>query len=314
MDNRIRRNESCIIGSPNCDYVFSSSRSCFIAYGFKRSTLEMEILSEILRQKGIEPIEAGGIKAPGQNAFCVKICSKIITSQFCIVLINNDTGRGQEIPNANVNMEYGLMLGFNKYIIPFQIASQTLPFNVAALDTIKYTDQDFKDKACKIIDVAIEKTKQETFQPINIDQILETFLLMKKSLIARIESEGDKNLFDLGRPLGFNMLTDFSGMNYIYLGNFTPFRTEVILWRIRKLNEIIKERSGSIDHRVASGIVNPSLALVAKSFFDNLQIWIIVTSAEDKRTIIKSIREAPIKFKIDVYSIDDIHTELLNQT
>jgi len=62
---------------------------------------------------------------------------KIITAQFCIVLINNDEMEGREIPNANVNMEYGLMLGFNKYVLPFQRASQRLPFNVAGLDTIK---------------------------------------------------------------------------------------------------------------------------------------------------------------------------------
>jgi hypothetical protein len=41
--------------------------------------------------------------------------------------------KGAEIPNANVTMKYGLMLGFNKYVIPFQRASQQLPFNVSGL-------------------------------------------------------------------------------------------------------------------------------------------------------------------------------------
>ena len=86
----------------------------------------MDLLKKLLEERGIQPIEAGGSLAPAQSAFCAKICSKIITSQFCIALLNNDEKDGIEIPNANVNMEYGIMLGFNKYVIPFQKDSQKL--------------------------------------------------------------------------------------------------------------------------------------------------------------------------------------------
>ena len=117
MDNRIRRNEVCIIGLPRCDFVFSSTRTCFIAYGFQNSLLEVSVLRRLLEERGIHAEEADSSIAPAQNVFCAKICSKIITAQFCIVLINNDEMEGREIPNANVNMEYGLMLGFNKYVL-----------------------------------------------------------------------------------------------------------------------------------------------------------------------------------------------------
>ena len=98
MDKTIRKNEICIIGLPRCDFVFSSTRNCFIAYGFKESALEMKILRNLLKEKGIEPIEAGGALAPAQSAFCAKICSKIITSQFCIVLLNNKKMMGAKYP------------------------------------------------------------------------------------------------------------------------------------------------------------------------------------------------------------------------
>jgi hypothetical protein len=88
LDNRLRKNEICIISLPSCGYVFSSSPSCFIGYGFNRSTLEMEILRTLLSERRIEAYEAGGNLAPGQQVFCQKICSKIIQSQFCIVLVN----------------------------------------------------------------------------------------------------------------------------------------------------------------------------------------------------------------------------------
>jgi hypothetical protein len=131
LDNRVRKNEICVVGLPGCGYVFSSSPSCFIAYGFNRSALEMEILRALLKERRIETYEAGGELAPAQQVFCQKICSKIVQSQFCIVLLNNETVDGVQTTNANVYMEYGLMLGFNKCIVPFQHEDYHLPFNVS---------------------------------------------------------------------------------------------------------------------------------------------------------------------------------------
>jgi hypothetical protein len=260
MDKSIRKNEICIIGQPRCDFVFSSTRNCFIAYGFRESTLEMNVLRHLLTQRGIEPIEAGGELTPAQSAFCAKICSKIITSQFCIVLLNNENDEGREIPNANVNMEYGLMLGFNKYIIPFQRSSQVLPFNVAGLDTIKYSDTDFERRASTAIDQAINLTEQDSSQIITPDQIIQLFLLSKRTLISPLDNEGDKAIFQMGAPLGFNLLNDFSGFIYIFFGNFTTYRAEVIFWRLCMLKEILDKRRESFPFRVQLGVITEQQA------------------------------------------------------
>ncbi|MBV8274810.1 MAG: hypothetical protein JO170_06055, partial [Verrucomicrobia bacterium] len=95
----------------------------------------MEVIKGVLLERRIEAYEAAGITAPGQQVFCQKICSKIIQSQFCVVFLNNENIDGVETTNANVYQEYGLMLGFNKFIIPFQHEDHDLPFNVAGLDT-----------------------------------------------------------------------------------------------------------------------------------------------------------------------------------
>jgi len=227
MDISIRKNEHCIIGLPRCDFVFSSTRTCFIAYGFKTSPMEVTILRNLLKARGIQCEEAGGQLAPGQNAFCQKICSKIITSQFCIVLLNHDETEGQLIPNANVNMEYGLMLGFNKYLIPFQREKHSLPFNVAALDTVKYSDENFERKAASAIDLAIEKTTQDTASSPVPDQIINIFLLSKKLIFANVEDPGEKNIFLLGSPFGFLLLNDFSGMVYHFWSGLGCFHNAV---------------------------------------------------------------------------------------
>jgi hypothetical protein len=183
LDNRLRKNEICIISLPSCGYVFSSSPSCFIGYGFNRSTLEMEILRTLLSERRIEAYEAGGNLAPGQQVFCQKICSKIIQSQFCIVLVNNETVNGVERPNANVYTEYGLMLGFNKYIIPFQHEAYQLPFNVVGLDTIKYSDATFRTKAIAAIDQAILTTTRTEATP-EVSPDVGSYLLLKGALVC----------------------------------------------------------------------------------------------------------------------------------
>ncbi len=308
MDKSIRRNEICVIGLPRCDFVFSSTRTCFIAYGFQESSLEMTILRRVIEERGIQPVEASGALAPAQNAFCAKICSKIITAQFCAVLLNNEESEGREVPNANVNMEYGLILGFNKYVIPFQRASQKLPFNVAGLDTIKYTDRDFERLAVEGVEQAIRETQQDTPPPFSPDQILQVFLLTKKALVAPINTEGDRNFFQIGAPLGFNLLNDFSGLNLMYFGNFTALRPEVILWRVKLLIEILDDRMATLDTRVRAGIGTEAQAILLKEVLSRLRIWVVVTTNEDKLNVAQGLNAS--SYRVEVFSVADVESEL----
>ncbi len=157
-------NESCIIGLPTCGYAFSSSRMCFIAApSGDEFRLEIDLLQNLLAAKDYEAYVAVQKVDPAKLAFCTKICSKIITSQFCIVLLNSSTHRDHKevrIPNPNVHLEYGLMLAFKKHIIPFQREGDGLAFNIRPLDTIMYTNATFKDKADSAIDSAILASEQ----------------------------------------------------------------------------------------------------------------------------------------------------------
>ena len=310
MDNTIRKNEHCVIGLPRCDYVFSSTRSCFIAYGYEDSPLEMNILGDILRNRGIEPVEAGGFLSPGQNSFCAKICSKIITSQFCVVLLNNEESGSLEVPNANVNMEYGLMLGFNKYVVPFQRKNQKLPFNVVGLDTVKYTNSDFKRLAEDAIDHAIKTTNQPSAKELHIDEVLNTFLLSKEAAISDVSDHGERIIFQLGSQLGFNLLNDFSGLKYIYLGNFTNLRVETILWRIKLLQKILEQRVGSLPRRVELGLVTMEQLAPVKDFLRNIEIWIVVNTDDEKRKVTTHIEDRSMKHSITMFSLDEVRREV----
>jgi hypothetical protein len=227
--------------------------------------------------------------------------------------LNNDTKGRQEIPNANVNMEYGLMLGFNKYILPFQKESQNLPFNISGLETTKYNNEDFEEKASKAIELAIKQTQQEAPKQVGFDQNLETFLLSKKAIMTTIQNEGDRNLYDLGRPLGFNLFNNFSGFTYIFLGFFPMLRTEIILWRVRMLNQIHEERIASFPNRIALKMITGELAPKVKEFLEKMQVWLIVTSEGDKKIITQALKKKPIKLKTEVFSLDKINSALTKE-
>jgi hypothetical protein len=270
----------------------------------------MNILQSLLNGRGIEPVEAAGALAPGQNVFCAKICSKIIVSQFCAILANNDVRNGVETPNANVLFEYGLMVGFNKYVIPFQREIQTLPFNVAGLDTIKYSNQSFKQKASEAIDAAITATTQQITASLTPDQVLEAWVLSKRMLVVSITAEGDRALFELGRPLGFNLLVTFDGMRYAYLGNFTLLRPETVLWRVRTLEEIIRERLGSLPHRVELGIAKPEPQELLGKVLRELQILLLVTSDGEREAVKQAIAVKPVTLPVHVFSLNDVSSTL----
>lgn len=312
MDTRIRRNERCVINLPSCDYVFSSTRSCFIGFGFEESTLEMEIIKDVLRARSIEPIEASGALAPAQSAFCAKICSKIITSQFCIILLNNRVDNGRQVPNANVYMEYGLMLGFNKYIVPFQRQTHELPFNVAPLDTVKYSEASFKTKAEEAISQAIEATTQSTdvLDPqLAMDQVLGAFVLAKKAMLAPIKSENLQDMYNFGAPLGFNLLNDFSGKRFMYFGNFVTLRSETVLWRLHTLAEILD--ASSIAVQLPSPIMGrTTMRLGVDNVFPELEVWVVVASEEVKTEVGQALRNSGFQYKTQLYSAGDVRSEL----
>jgi hypothetical protein len=288
MDNRVRKNEICIVNLPSCDYVFSASPSCFIGYGFNRSKLEVDILKDLLKDRRIEAHEAGGTLAPAQHVFCQKICSKIIQSQFCIVLLNNENVGKIKKANANVHMEYGLMLGFNKYILPFQHEDYSLEFNVAGLDTIKYNNNSFKPMAADAIDQAILQTTQKSPSATLIGPDVGAYLLLHGAIIAPLDNPIDKTLYQIGSLCGFNNLClDFTGNRYIYFGNFPKLQPSVIVWRTKKLLEILEQRFVGLEFRVKRGVLTQQQMDLLVEVYRTMEIWILANNAEDREAVLK---------------------------
>jgi hypothetical protein len=309
MDLTIRKNDHCIVGLPACGNVFNSSKSCFIGYGFDESNLEREILSTLLRERNIEPIDAGTILKPAQNAFCIKICSKILSSQFCIILANNDVKDGQEKPNANVNMEYGLMLGFNKYVIPFQRSQQMLPFNVAPLDTVKYTTQTFRQLAEKALDEAISATTPKEEERNILDITVDTFLASRNYYLSPIDDPGEKMLFNLGSGMNFFLFNHFDGLNYIFFGQFSKQRAEIVIWKIKILTQSIDGRTRSFPKRHSLGIMDDKQLESVTEIFNNIQIWLLVSNEGEREKIQAYLKKYPNLRVTAIFTTKDVREE-----
>lgn len=231
-------NESCIIGLPTCGYAFNSARMAFIATpADDEFKLELDVIEDLLKEKGYESFVALQKLDPAKLAFCTKICSKIIASQFCIVLLNSSTHHTHpevRIPNPNVHLEYGLMMAFKKFILPLQRETDGLAFNIHPLDTIKYTKGNFRDKVEKAIDTAILATSTTTrpTRPLASSPTLMKYLAVQGLRFANVNEPVTANIFSMGSPVGFNLL---EGRDIVFVGLFDMESGKEVVFRLKLL-------------------------------------------------------------------------------
>ncbi|MBU4228299.1 hypothetical protein KJ987_08615 [bacterium] len=224
MEKTIRKNENCFIGMPSCGYGYESAKSCFLACpSQEKYALVTETIMTIIESKQYECHIALKKIDPGNFAFCTKICSKIIQSQFCIVLLDPSPGKTslKECPNPNVHLEYGMMIGQNKHIIPLQDEKYVLAFNIFPLDTIKYNPSNLKIKVTEAIDNAIARAIESTTSgQIPPGPEIFTFYSMSGYLISDVTNVLLKYIFNLGSSLGFYLFNNYKEMKYKFIGPF----------------------------------------------------------------------------------------------
>jgi len=174
--------------------------------------------------------------------------------------------------------------------------------------TIKYTPDNFEAKAVDAIEQAIVETQQEGLADVDLDQHIGTFLLAKRALLTKIHNENERNIYDLGEPFGFNLLTDFSGLRHMYLGNFTALRTEVVIWRLHMLSEVLDERFNTLPERIKLGLATTQHLEAVNIFRKELQVWVIVSTDQDRDTIKEFMTN--YNYTNVVYSLSDVEKEL----
>jgi hypothetical protein len=235
-----RINERCIIGMPACGYGFGSARVCFIGRPADGEfQLEEDILRQLLKERNYDGYVALQRLDPGNFAFCTKICSQIITSQFCIVLLNESAhvaNPAVKMPNPNVHLEYGMMLSFHKHVIPMQREAEQLAFNIAPLDTIKYKPETFRDKAEQAIDDAILRfaTKEPPGRPIGPQSDVLKYMSFKGLRYSDVTNDPTARvIFQIGSLHGYNLFDGQEQM--VFFGYFHEVEAREIVVRVKFL-------------------------------------------------------------------------------
>lgn len=148
---RLEKRKDGLKSGGACGRPTNAGNMCFLARPSQPEyALEEGLLKDLSAAEGYELYSAIQHYAPGYDVFCEKNCSQILASRSCIVLLNHPAHpihSNVRIPNPNVFLEYGMMLGFGKRIVPMQRATETLPFDVHALDTVKYATDNLEEKA-----------------------------------------------------------------------------------------------------------------------------------------------------------------------
>lgn len=131
-----------------------------------------EFLSDINKIKGV--LKGVGLegyfasmskKEKGLDIFCDKICTKIMSSIFCIAVLNDpvlsncegDSSGNKEnsrVPRANVYYEYGLAVAMGKKVIPVARGDMKPPFDVQQIDTVRYENQE--DLQTQLIPILVD--------------------------------------------------------------------------------------------------------------------------------------------------------------
>ena len=242
----IKVNENCLVRHQDCKRIFGGSRICFVVCpNSDEISLELEIIRQKLREVNIEPYVAIDEREFQKDIFCEKICTKIIESQFCIVILNDvkDPKDNVQKPNANVYYEYGLMTAFRKQIIPIQLDGHNLAFNIQSLDTLKYKKKDFASQIEEAIRITMlhideeQKKKERRYDEGNIEWAIDLMGLVRAD--ERYRFRHDRVISS--RSLGFQPFFSPKAGKHYFVGIFRPEdREQDVVLRAKMLTIRIK--------------------------------------------------------------------------
>lgn len=154
--------------TPPKDLVF------IIGSGSSEFEEELKVAKEVLKGFGFKGYFALlSEEEKGLDAFCDKICSKILNSLFCLIMLNDpvaleyidEASKEKKIlraPRANVYYEFGIAISLRKRIIPIMREGTKLPFDIQHLDAMPYNGlEELKNKLTEAVKATLLKPSME---------------------------------------------------------------------------------------------------------------------------------------------------------
>lgn len=207
------------------------------------------------------------------------------------------------------------MISQNKYIIPLQDEKYNLAFNIFPLDTIKYNDNNFKQKITDSIINAIEiaEGKQTTSEvATGIDVI--TYYNIQGYQVSDVGERLYSSLYNFGKTLGFYLFDNRSTNEYKYVGAFdTEEPKKAILNTKLLIDNIVSTYFNIVSNSNENRIEDPARF---EYLTKDISIDIIISPFYDKNEILKkieSIMRNDIKYNITVLYRSDYESFVIEQ-
>jgi hypothetical protein len=306
--------------------MFSASNTAFIACpGAESVALELDIIRSVLEHRTLEPYIAIENYDPAKDVFCEKICTKIIESKLCVVLLTDPLmPEGYTSPNPNVYYEYGLMTAFGKRIIPLQRKDHVLAFNVRSLDTIKYNNFDLRRVFEKVLTDILEEVHNDENKSLLTGEPIRAL-----NLYMELQGYGKTNTHIVhGTPFRHFGKPDESGNKYSNKyglvirneGDFPNLRSSLTLVASR-LQNLLNNKKKTLENLLAQKVnTSPTHSIEVDRAINKVQGLIntiedntefVIVCANDVEMQHKIEQEARkiaelMNLKISIYNLDEL--------
>lgn len=158
----------------------------------------------------------------------------------------------------------------------------------------------------------MKETSQSQPAP-NLGQNVDLFLLIKNASVVNLQdTPEDRVIFRLGNTFGFNLLTKFNGLDYVFLGNFGALHGHPIIWRLSKLLELLDARFKAIPTRVQAGFTTEKAIEQVDFFMQRLEIWLIVPGSTEENEIRSWLGGRSQPFQLEVFTLGTVN-EIVSQ-
>ena len=275
---------------PYCGHFSGSEESVFIAVP-EKVNYEMEIntLNDLLRVKGLKAYIMPELSDHDKIMFCERVCSKIISSRFCLVFTENNLAR-----SSDVHLSYGIMLAFDKIVIPLEKAVHETD-KLAPLPAILYYPDNFRSIAQAVIEEALLKTSTNGLLGLlHRDEELQKYLVSRNLKPLPIENQVTREFYRIAYPADFLIL---EGTDFVFFGAFESLGHEEAAARIRLLVQGLTKMKSRFETVYKNTLPFESMEFIYR-VFSNIKIEVLVSGSINMKKLLSETSDASIPVTI----------------